>query len=96
MLTESDLDENVMSNDNCHGFAGLGSGTGERRHSRQPYFFGVYFHFLLFYSSIFFSFFLLLIVFFFFLLLLLFHKLKTKRKEKKKTKGILGLMCMIK
>ncbi len=23
MLTESDLDENVMSNGNCHGFAGL-------------------------------------------------------------------------
>jgi len=43
VLTESDLDENVMSNDNCHGFAGLGSGTGERRHSRQPYFFGANF-----------------------------------------------------
>jgi len=36
-LTESDADENVMSNGNCHGFAGLGSWTGERRHSSQPY-----------------------------------------------------------
>jgi len=85
VLTESDLDENVMSNDNCHGFAGLGSGTGERRHSRQPYFFGVYFHFLLFYSSIFFSFFLLLIVFFFFAFALVSQtQNKKKRKEKDK------------
>ncbi len=80
MLTESDLDENVMSNDNCHGFAGRGSRTGERRHSRQPYFFGVYFHFLLFYSSIFFSFFLL---FFAFSLVSQTQK-KKKRKEKDK------------
>jgi hypothetical protein len=88
VLTESDLDENVMSNDNCDGFAGLGSGTGERRHSRQPYFFGVYFHFLIFYSSIFFSFFLLLIVFFV-CFCSCFTNSKQKEKKRKRQKAYL-------
>jgi hypothetical protein len=88
VLTESDLDENVMSNDNCHGFAGLGSGTGERRHSCQPYFFGVYFHFLIFYSSIFFSFFLLLIVFFV-CFCSCFTNSKQKEKKRKRQKAYL-------